>query len=77
MVSDIPLQTKKYFWGDDLSQLNWQDHKPYIVQTLLNKGDSESVSWLLRQTTRSDILNMLSTLNLDSKSNNFWKIYLS
>ena len=77
MVKTILPQAEKYFWGDDLNQLNWQDHKYYITQTLLNKGDSEAVSWLLKQTSRSDILNMLQKLNLDPKSRNFWGVYLS
>lgn len=73
----MPFQAEKYFWGDDLSQLNWHDHRSYIIQTLLNKGDVASLSWLLKKTVPNDIINMLSKLNLDPKSRNFWQIYLS
>ena len=77
MANTIPPQAKKYFWGDDLNQLNWQDHKKYIIQTLLNKGDEESVSWLLKKAGSKQIRAMLPQLKLDPKSKNFWKIYLS
>lgn len=77
MVNIISSQAKKYFWGDDLNQLNWQDHKQYIVQTLLNKGDEKSVSWLLKKVGSTQIKSMLSQIKLNSKSHNFWSLYLS
>ena len=77
MVKTIPPQAKKYFWGDDVSQLNWEDHKEYIVQTLLNKGDEESVTWLLKKADPSQLKKMLPQIKLDQKSLNFWKLYLS
>ena len=77
MVNSIPRQVKKYFWGDDLDQLNWTDHKQYIVQTLLNKGDEKAISWLLQKTDLNEIRQMISQLKLDAKSHNFWKTYLS
>ncbi len=77
MVDTIPSQAKKYFWGDDLSQLNWQDHKKYIVQPLLNKGDEESISWILKRAGTAQIKKMMPQLKLDPKSENFWKVYLS
>lgn len=77
MVDSIPSQAKKYFWGDDLGQLNWQSHKQYIVQTLLNKGDEKSVSWLLKKMGTAQIKNMMLHIKLDHKSQNFWSIYFS
>ncbi len=76
MVDTIPSQAKKYFWGDDLSQLSWQKHKQYIVQTLLNKGDEKSVSWLLKKAGTTQIKNMMPHLKLEPKSQNFWSLYL-
>ncbi len=76
MSKTLPQQAKKYFWGDDLSQLRWPDHKQYIVQTLLNQGDKKSLSWLLKQANFREILKLLPSLRLDPKSRNFWEIYL-
>ncbi|MBU1085421.1 MAG: hypothetical protein ABIJ43_01325 [Candidatus Beckwithbacteria bacterium] len=77
MDKTLPSQAKKYFWGDDLSQLNWNQHENYITQTLLNQGDSKSISWLLKQKTSKDLLKMISSLKLTPKTRNFWKLYLS
>lgn len=77
MIKTLPTTAKKYFWGDDLKQLSWAKHSQYVTQTLLDKGDSESISWLLKQTTPQKILSILSSLKLNSKTKNFWKVYLS
>jgi hypothetical protein len=76
MKKQLPTQAKKYFWGDDLSQLNWHDHRLYITQTLLEKGDVDSVAWLIKQSSMDELLQDLPRLKLSAKSRNFWEIYL-
>lgn len=77
MIDRIPVQVKKYFWGDDLSELNWRDHGRYITQTLLDKGDAKSISWLFKKIDRNHVLKILPLLKLSSKTRNFWQIYLT
>ncbi len=77
MYQSIPDAVKKYFWGDDLSDLSWPKNKKYIVQTLLEYGNSTSLRWLFQQITHNEVKNMLSTLRLRKKSSNFWNVYLS
>lgn len=77
MQNTLPKTLNKYFWGDNLDELNWQDHQKYITKTLLEKGDREAASWLLKVVDKSQLLEQLSEFKLSSKSNNFWKIYLS
>jgi hypothetical protein len=72
----LPKYITKFFWGDDLSQLNWADHKKYIVKTLLSKGDKKAISWLLKRVNAGNLKKQLPILKLDSKSNNFWSLYL-
>ncbi len=74
---NIPTYVQKYFWGDDLNNLNWQNHKKYITQTILDKGDSDSVSWLLKQTSKQELKQQIPQLILSPKSRNFWELYLS
>jgi len=74
---DIPDDAKKYFWGDDLSDLSWEKHKKYIIQTLLEKGDLASWRWLFTKVSKSEVKELLPDLRLQPKSSNFWKIYLS
>ena len=77
MDQDIPSQAKKYFWGDDLSQLDFRSHQRYIIQTLLNKGDVNAISWLFGSVGVDTIKTMLPQLKLDEKSRNYWNIYFS
>jgi uncharacterized UBP type Zn finger protein len=77
MSHPIPIVAKKYFWGDNLSDLSWPKHKKYIVQTLLERGNTSSLRWLFQHITREEVKKMLPTLRLPKKSNNFWGVYLS
>ncbi len=77
MKYPIPKTLYKYFWGDNLDELCWQDHQKYITQTLLEKGDREATSWLLSMSDKSQLLKQLPELKLSIKSKNFWQIYLS
>lgn len=77
MNSVLTPQVLKFFWGDNLSQLNWSQHKKYITQTLLEKGDSDAINWLFSLASKSEIKELLPTLKLSSKSSHFWQLYLS
>lgn len=77
MKSLLPVEITKYFWGDDLTQLSWENHQKYITQTLLEKGNQDSISWLFSKINKQNILEQLPELKLSPKSKNFWKIYLS
>ena len=77
MSIQLPVRAQMYFWGDDLGKLNWVDHKNYIVQTLLEKGDLEAVKWLFGNIDRTELKGLLPVLKLQPKSRNFWQIYLS
>jgi hypothetical protein len=74
---NLPARLKKYFWGDDLGDIKWPNHKKYIVQTLLEKGNGGAISWLFGHVSKIKISRMLPKLRLSKKSLNFWKIYLS
>ncbi len=77
MKINLPNSLKKYFWGDNLSDIKWPDHKKYITQTLLEKGNSGAVRWLFSHVDKVQIVQMLPELRLSQKSSNFWKVYLS
>ncbi len=77
MSNVLPSQIKRYFWGDNLSELSWSKHKKYIVATLLERGNTTALKWLFQQTNRNEMKELLPTLKLSPKSSNFWQIYLS
>lgn len=77
MDSSLPKYIYKYFWGDDLNQLNWKDHQKYIIKTILEKGDRQAASWLLDTAGKTMVRQQLDSLSLSPKSAQFWKLYLS
>lgn len=74
--SSIPPYILKYFWGDNLDELNLQGNSNYIIQTLLEKGDQVAVKWLFSTLDRNAIKNALPKIRLSKKSANFWNLYL-
>lgn len=75
-MSKLPSFVTKYFWGDNLDELNWGNHKEYIIKTILEKGDLEAVKWMINKTDQETLKKTLEK-KIDSKSRHFWKIYLS
>ena len=76
-MSKLPKTVTKYFWGDDLKDLNWKDHKAYITKTILEKGDSKAIKWLVAKTGKNYIKKIAKVKKLDPKSKRFWNFYLS
>jgi len=76
-MNGLPRSVLKFFWGDKLEDLNWEKHKKYIAKTLLEKGNRESINWLLKKADRAYLRKVVKNERLDPKSKNFWEIYLS
>lgn len=74
---ELPATIAIYFWGDNLSDLDTQKHKTYIIQTLLEKGDRRALAWLFAIYGKSTIKTVLSKCRLSKKSAHFWQTYLS
>ncbi len=72
----LPRILYKYFWGDNLTELAWPIHRKYIIQTLLEKGNTHAIKWLLDIVSQKELYSILNTLRLSKKSYNFWKQYL-
>lgn len=75
-TSTLPSYVTKYFWGDNLNELNIEKHRSYIIETLLNIGDRQSLKWLFSIINRETIKKMLPSLKLDKKSSHFWQLYM-
>jgi hypothetical protein len=71
----LPCFITQYFWGDDISQLDLEKNKKYIIETLLEKGDERALHWLFSNIDRQTIINFLPNVKLSKKSKTFWNIY--
>ena len=73
----LPTYVTQYFWGDDLKQLDIDKNKKYIIQVLLEMGNSDALHWLFSIVDKQTVKKVLPTLKLSKKSSQFWNIYLS
>ena len=76
-TQSIPPYVAQYFWGDDLKQLDIHKNEKYIIQVLLEMGNSDALHWLFSIVNIQTVKNVLPTLKLSKKSDQFWSIYLS
>jgi len=73
----LPEFITRYFWGDDLHQLDFSKNKKYILQVLLERGNQKAIQWLFSVLDKDTIKNILPTIKLSKKSTQFWNIYLA
>lgn len=74
-MSKLPKYITRYFWGDDLKSLSFAKHASHITRTLLEKGDTPAIKWLLKKSNKSLLKKELHP-RMNKKSKNFWQIYL-
>ncbi|NOS67518.1 MAG: hypothetical protein HOO67_04110 [Candidatus Peribacteraceae bacterium] len=73
----IPSAIHRYFWDADLRVLDSQEHKQYIADRLLDKGDVEAARWLVKTYPREHLIHRVrASRQLSPKSRNFWMLYL-
>ena len=70
----LPKFISKYFWGDNLNDLQFSKHKQYISRTLLDRGDVRAVKWLTSKVPQKQLKTNLSR-KLSPKSYNFWRLF--
>ena len=73
----IPLTLYRYFWDCDPRLLDITQHERSILDRLLERGDLESVRWMLKTYDHSRIADVVRvSRSLSPKSRNFWELYL-
>ena len=73
MEHEIPSFLHRYFWDIDPATLDPTKHRRYIIERLLELGDSEAVSWMRMAFSQKEIVAALKEARaLTKKSANFW-----
>lgn len=68
---------RPFFWGTDLSKIDIEENKQYIIERILELGDNDAVQWLLSNVSLCDIKKTLErSRRISRKSKNFWSIFL-
>ncbi len=66
----------KYFWDTDVSNLDIDRHKTYIVERLLEFGDLDGLEWLDKTYQKSEIQKVIKKSGrISAKTANFFNLY--
>jgi len=72
---DIPCEL---FWDTDVTRLDPQENKQYIIDRTLELGDEKAVRWLFLAYSHNDIKKALKKSRIISrKSSNYWNLMLA
>ncbi|MBW7960148.1 hypothetical protein B6D29_00305 [Microgenomates bacterium UTCPR1] len=77
MLNKIPQRFWRYFWDVDPKKINPVKKSNFVIGRLLDKGDVEVVSWVLKNFPLQSIKMMLSSSrDISPKTAHFWRLYL-
>ena len=66
-----------FFWDADLSKIDIEENKQYIIERILELGDQEAVRWIFSIFSLKEIKKTLEgSRRISQKSKNFWFIFL-
>lgn len=76
-VKIIAEHLRQFFWETDLSKINIEENKQYIIERILELGDRDAVQWLFSDFSLDEIKKTLEkSKRISKKSLNFWSIIL-
>ena len=72
--AQIPQELTRFFWDTKVGELDVQAHKMFILERLLEEGNSGAVRWILNEFSPEDIENVIRTSRrIRLKTALFWK----
>ena len=77
-MAKIPSTFKKYFWDTNFAKIDFNKHKIYVIERLLEHGDMNAYRWLKKNFTKSLILKVSRiSRRLSKYTKNYWQIISS
>jgi len=64
------------FWDTYPKKLDLKKNAPFIIERIMEFGDSEDVRWCIKTYGKKTIKQLLPRLHLTYKSASFWRQYL-
>jgi hypothetical protein len=72
--SSVPEEYFHLFWDVDLSKLDLDQHKSFIIERVLNMGDQQALAWLRRSFSEEMIFRVVrESRRLTRKTALCWK----
>jgi hypothetical protein len=78
MVTDLK-PFARYFWDQELSSLNWEQHQDFIIKRILQYGDLASLRWLRSHLGDEKLRNWIMARKgggLSPRQIRYWEIIL-
>ncbi len=77
MPHQVPNSFKFYFWDVDTQTLDPVKSANFVINRLLDKGNTEAASWVLKNYSHDDIQRVFMTMrDFSPKTATFWSMYL-
>lgn len=71
----LPKNFNRYFWEIDATRLDTKKRAYYIIERILEYGDTDAVKWMFQTYQKNIIVDVLKTSRaLSLKSANYWTI---
>jgi hypothetical protein len=73
----LPDFLRPLFWDTNFDQLHVAGHERYIIERVLEHGDTPAVRWMLKHFTREQVVEVLrDSRRISRKSAGFWAAML-
>lgn len=74
----LPKKIRKFFWEYDGIEIDIQKNWFFIIERLLEYGDSEAVRWVFEHFDQSQLVEVVkSSRNLSRKTASMWQNYFN
>lgn len=74
-IVKIPGEFRKYFWDADFNRLDFEKHRGFILERLLNYGTYDTFSWIFKTFSGEEVEKLIEnngTYSLSRNSLLFW-----
>lgn len=71
----LPINFKKYFWDTNLKNIDTEKNKIYVIERLLEYGDTEAYRWLKKNFPKSMLIKIAAkSRRVSAQTKNFWQV---
>lgn len=75
-MKKIPPNVGKYLWDVNIESLDIKTHSGFVIERVLEYGDTDSFSWILKTYGKEKILDVLKkSKRISPKTGNFYALY--
>lgn len=68
---------KPIFWDIKIDNLDYENHKRYTIERILQYGFTEHIIWMMKHFEKKDIVEAVkNSRSIDRKTANYWSIHL-